>query len=166
MPHFPPHSKPWPGPRPIFRPIFFPVYVKPSYARGNNFGVNVQKENQLKGFSFTPDCTGFIVTNPKKAFLWAYNLGLGWEQERGDVYEWLYSFFDPSSTCINYFRQNYQFMSRKDALFYIKLIVSYMRGLLRSEFVDRNFIFNEWYQFRDNMIRKFNFSSREIPFNL
>lgn len=160
------HSKPksWHGP--VYRPVFFPVYIKPTYSTGNNFNINIAKENQLKGFSFTPDCTGFIVRNPKKAYLWAYNLGLGWEEERGNVYDWLYSFFDPSSYCINYFRQNYQYISRKDALFYVKLIVSYMRGLLKSGFVDRNWIFNEWNQFRNNMINKFKFRNTEIPIYL
>jgi hypothetical protein len=147
-----PHYRSW-------RPIFIPIYrTKPM--------VNIQKENQLKGFSFTSDCTGFVITNPRKAFRWAYDLGLGWNPENGNVYEWLYSFFDPSSACMEYFKQNYEYMSRKDALFYVKLIVSYFRGLLKGEFIDRQWLLSEWRQFRINMINKFGLSATDFPVNL
>lgn len=126
------------------------------------------KENRLKGFSFDSNCTKFIITSHKKAYQWAYDLGYSWSPEvQPSIYEWFYSFFEPSAHCLRFFRQNYltkaRFFSKQDNYFFLFIVLSFFRGLKARGLVDVNYLVEEWKKMRVLAKKHFYLDDKYLP---
>lgn len=130
--------------------------------------LSIKNEVKIKGFSFNEDCKRFIITNHAKAYQWAYDLGLEWTPEKNSsIYDWFFSFFEPSGFCLKYFKQDYltkaRYFSKQDNIFYLYLIISYFRGLKASGLVDMSYLIGQWQDMRYQAINYFYIKPKNIP---